>query len=239
MYHKLHPSMLGPSFPNHLFPVAASANNVISNVAASTTGSWGCDSSPTATVQQAYKLGKPGSGIYAYAKAISPCMDFPALPDLLNTAGLTWNYYSAPQNDAGSEWNALDAISHIRNSAQWSTNVPIDSQFFADAANGTLANVSWLVEPNGLSGHPPASFCGDENAVVQLVDAVMQGPEWNSSAIFITFDDWGGFYDHVAPPAVDLTGLGFRTPLMIISPYAKNGYVSHNLTEFSSFVTTV
>src|SRR5258708_19289359 len=151
MYHKLHPSMLGPSFPNHLFPVAASANTFISKVAASTTGSWVCDSSPTATVQQAYKLGKPGSGIYAYAKAISPCMDFPALPDLLNTAGLTWNYYSAPQNDVGSEWNALDAIGHIRNSAQWGTNAPTASQFFPGAANGTFAKFSSPVEPNALS----------------------------------------------------------------------------------------
>jgi len=172
-------------------------------------------------------------------------MDFPVLPDLLNGAGLTWKYYSPPVSSAGFQWNSLDAISHVRFGPQWSTNIKATNQFLTDAANGNLANVSWLVEPASLSGHPTNSFCADENTVVSLVNAVMNGPEWNSSAIFITFDDWGGFYDHVDPAICgnraggDLTGCGFRVPLIVVSPYAKSGYISHNVTEFSSFVTTV
>ena len=245
LYDEFFTAILGPSFPNHLFTVAGWANNTIGNPGGTNDTSWGCDDSSSAVVQQAYKLGVPGSGTYAYAHFISPCMDYPVLPDLLNAAGLTWNYYAPAQNSAGGEWNSFDAISHIRFSAQWATNFPPDSQFYTDAANGTLPNVSWLVEPNNLSGHPPASFCANENIVVGLVNAVMNGPEWNSTAIFITFDDFGGFYDHVAPPicgdraAGDLTGCGFRVPLTVISPYAKAGYIDHNITEFSSFLSTV
>jgi phospholipase C len=170
-------------------------------------------------------------------------MDFPVLPDLLNAANLTWAYYAPVIGAAGSQWNTLDAISHVRFGPQWTTNIKQTSQFLTDAAAGNLANVSWLVEPSSVSGHPPESFCGNENGVVSVVNAAMQGPQWNSTAIFVTFDDWGGFYDHVAPPQSniaggDLTGLGFRVPMIVISPYAKQGYVSHDVTEFSSIVTT-
>jgi phospholipase C len=242
-------SVLGPSFPNHLFTVAAQANNVESNPAGigldPVAYNWGCDSRSTAIVYQAYALNNPPTNGINYAKVhnISPCMDFPVLPDLLNAAGLTWTYYSPPIATSGFEWNSLDAISHIRYGAQWATNIKATSTIMTDAANGTLANVSWLVEPDDDSAHPDYSMCVDENTVVGLVNVLMEGPEANSTAIFITFDDWGGFYDHVTPPVCgnraggDLTGCGFRVPLMVISPYAKQGYVSHVQTEFSSLVT--
>jgi phospholipase C len=247
LYDEFHTSVLGPSFPNHLFTVAAWANNVKGNPSGLTSGftfDWGCDANSGAVVQQVTALIPPPTTLYAQTQNISPCMDFPALPDLLNNAGLTWTYYSPPVSTAGFQWNSLDAISHIRFGSQWSTNIKPTNQFLTDAGAGTLPNVSWLVEPASLSGHPTNSFCGDENTVVALVNAVMNGPEWNSTAIFITFDDWGGFYDHVNPPdsniaGGDFTGLGFRTPLIVVSPYAKSGYISHNVTEFSSFVTTV
>ncbi len=242
LYDEFHTSVLGPSFPNHLFGIAAWANNVGNNpvlIPYEYDYDWGCDDPASSLVMQVTGLFPVGSPYYAYSQPISPCMDFPALPDLLNSAGLTWTYYSPDEDTDGFEWNGLDAIAHIRYGSQWTTNVRETAQFATDAANGKLANVSWLVEPVDESGHPVASICFNENTVVDLVNAVMNGPEWNSSAIFITWDDWGGFYDHVSPPQVDLTGLGFRTPLIVISPYARNGYVSHRVTEFSSFLTTV
>ena len=244
LFDEFHTAVLGPSFPNHLFTIAAWANNVVSNPINGAPFAWGCDSGASATVNQVTKLVDVG---YSQGQSISPCMDIPALPDLVNNAGLSWKDYSPPLGSSGAQWNEMDAINHIRNSPQWATNVLPDSQFYNDAAGtngGFLANVSWLVEPVNKSGHPPNSFCADENVVVSLVNAVMQGPHWNDTAIFITFDDFGGFYDHVPPPYLatnasgDLTGPGFRTPLIVISPYAKQGYVSHTVSEFSSLVAT-
>ncbi len=244
-YDQFFTSVRGPSFPNHLFTIAAWANNIAGNPSVQSNNYiWGCDSPAGTYVQQVAQINPPGSAQYARTLNISPCMDFAVLPDVLNAAGLSWMYYTPPLGTSGSQWNEFDAISHIRYSPQWTTNFKSDAQFLTDAAAGTLANVSWLVEPNTKSAHPPASFCKDENTLVQLVNAVMNGPEWGSSAIFITFDDFGGFYDHVDPPQSnlaggDLTGLGFRVPLIVISPYAKSGYVSHSVTEFSSFAATV
>ena len=108
-----------------------------------------------------------------------------------------------------------------------------DTQFATDAASGNLPAVSWLVTgPN--SEHPPNSTCQGENWTVQQLNALMQGPDWGTSAVFLTWDDFGGFYDHVAPPPVDIYGLGPRVPLLIISPYAQPGYISHTQYEFSS-----
>jgi len=128
----------------------------------------------------------------------------------------------------------MDAINHIRNTSLWTTNVQNYTKFATDATNGNLANVSWLVSDANNSEHPPYSVCTGENWLVQQVNAVMQGPQWNSTAIFVTWDDFGGFYDHVAPPKMDTFGFGPRVPLVIISPYAKRGYVSHSLYELSS-----
>jgi len=101
-----------------------------------------------------------------------------------------------------------------------------------------LPRVTWLVVGNG-SEHPPGSSCVGENWTVRQLNAVMQGPLWNSTAIFITWDDFGGFYDHVAPPQVDNFGYGIRVPLIIVSPYAKPGYISHTTYEFSSLLKFV
>jgi phospholipase C len=96
--------------------------------------------------------------------------------------------------------------------------------------------VSWLVTTSNLSEHPPASICEGENWAVRQVDAAMQGPTWESTAIFLTWDDFGGFYDHVPPPKLDLFGLGPRVPLLIISPFAKSGLISQTQYELSSFL---
>ncbi len=99
--------------------------------------------------------------------------------------------------------------------------------------------VSWLVTELDETDHPGFSSCRGENWTVQQLNAVMQGPDWNSTAVFLTWDEWGGFYDHVPPPNPDEFGLGVRIPLLIISPFAKKGYISHTVYEFSSFLRFV
>jgi hypothetical protein len=101
--------------------------------------------------------------------------------------------------------------------------------------NGNLPNVCWIVS-GPTSEHPPDSSCLGENWTVQQINAIMQGGDWDSTAIFVTWDDFGGFYDHVPPPKVDNFGFGPRVPLLIISPYAKRGYISHTQYEFSSLL---
>lgn len=222
-------SLTGPSFPNHLYTVGAQSGGAINNPSR-TKGVWGCDSDEGATVQVMDDHG----GITQQF----PCFDFPTLADLLQTAGVSWKYYAPQRGQAGYIWNALDAIRHIRNTPLWTEHVAPDGQFAADARSGRLPAVSWLVMGRA-SEHPPASTCYGENWSVEQVNAIMQGPDWPSTAIFITWDDFGGFYDHVAPPKVDAFGFGPRVPLLIISPYAKSGYVSHTQYEFSSLLKFV
>jgi phospholipase C len=116
--------------------------------------------------------------------------------------------------------------------------VTSDSRFVKDALKGNLPTVSWLVT-GVASEHPPFSTCEGENWTVKQINAIMRGPLWNSTVIFLTWDDFGGFYDHVSPPKLDQFGLGPRVPLLIISPYAKPGHISHTQYEFSSFLAFV
>ncbi len=219
-------SMAGPSFPNHLYTVAAESGGTVDNPHPNLYN-WGCDSDEEQTVP----VLKPDGGL----KTEPPCFDFKTLADSLETAHLSWKYYAPPQGQYGYQWSTLDAIRHIRKSALWTEKVVPDSQFVSDALNGRLPAVSWLVTGDD-SEHPPLSSCAGENWTVQQLNAVMQGPDWNSTVVFVTWDDFGGFYDHVPPPAVGAYSLGPRVPLLIISPYARKGYISHTEYEFSSFL---
>jgi phospholipase C len=220
-------SLEGPSFPNHLYAIAGQSGGAINNPTSNE--AWGCDSPSGTTVDVMDSQGN--------VTTQSPCLDFQTLADSLTTAGYSWRYYSPPLGVRGFIWNALDAISHIRMGPLWQTNILPETQFAQDAAAGNLPVVSWLVPQTGVSEHPPNSTCAGENWTVQQINAVMQGPDWNSTAIFLTWDDFGGFYDHVPPPAVDQFGLGARVPLIIISPLAKKGLVSHTQYEFASLMS--
>jgi len=99
--------------------------------------------------------------------------------------------------------------------------------------------VSWLLPPEYESEHPPDSMCDGENWTVGVLNALMQSPDWNSTVVFITWDDFGGFYDHVAPPQLDRFGLGPRVPLLIVSAYAKPGYISHTISDHTSILRFV
>jgi phospholipase C len=166
-----------------------------------------------------------------------PCTDIKVLPDELEAAGVSWMNYRGEN-----EWvQPLRMIRHVRFSDMWS-HVVKPQQIYTDLKAGNLPDVSWVTPTFALSDHPPQSVCAGENWTVELINAIMQSPDWKSTAIVLTWDDFGGFYDHVAPPHVDMYGLGPRAPTIIISPYAKPGYIDHTTYEFASvlrFIETI
>jgi phospholipase C len=219
-------SLKGPSFPNHLYTVAAQSGWTIGNPRRQ---SWGCDSPPDNKVEIMSSDGDEQEEVY-------PCFDFLTLADLLEDNGISWRYYAPSRGQPGYVWSALDAIQHIRLSSLWQTNVVPTAQFLQDAASGQLPAVSWLIADTPDSEHAPASVCQGQNWTVAQLSALMQGPDWGSSVVFLTWDDFGGFYDHVAPPVGDVYGYGPRVPLLIISPWVKPGYITHTALEFSSIL---
>jgi phospholipase C len=225
-------SLEGPTFPNHLYIVAAQAAQVISNPKNFNPGNiswtnWGCDALPQVYVTTLNSAGKQANKF--------PCFDVTTIADLLETAGVSWKFYAPPQGVFGYQYSVLNAINHIRNSSLWSEHVVNNTNFITDAMNGNLPAVSWIVTGPG-SEHPPTSTCFGENTTIGQINAIMQGPNWPTTAIYVAWDDFGGFYDHAAPPVADQYGLGPRVPLLIISPYAKAGYVSHTQYEFASII---
>jgi phospholipase C len=229
-------SLTGPSFPNHLYTVAAQSGGVIDvpvDPNLQPHPIWGCDTDPTTTVNVMDQNGNITTQF--------PCFDFPTIADSLETAGVSWRYYAPVAGQVGYIWSAFDAISHIRASPLWQQRVVPFGQFLSDAANGALPSVSWLIGDMNVSDHPRSTLgvCAAENWTVQYINAVMQGPNWSTTAIVLTWDDFGGFYDHVAPPAADEYGYGPRVPLLVISPYAKQGVVSHTVYEFSSVLQLI
>jgi len=224
-------SIKSSSFANHIYIVAAQDNSAIDIKAPSTARgnpAWGCDSPVGYMATLMDGQGNLSSSV--------PCWDFQTLADSLQNAGVSWGFYAPPTGAPGHNFSTLDAISHIRYGSEWTTNVFPDTQFVTDAMSGNLPAVSWLATGLG-SEHPNlSSICYGENWTVNQINAIMQGPDWNSTAIFITWDDFGGFFDHVTPPGVDAFGLGPRVPLLVISPYAKSNYITHTQYEFASIL---
>jgi phospholipase C len=227
------------SFPNHLYTVGATSDGVINipfappdNPKEGNGLPWGCDAGSDTTVQQFDDEDN--------IDAVFPCFDFPVLPQSLSNIGVSWKYYAVPPDTIGYNFSTLDAIDYIRNGPLWSSNVVEDTTFINDALTGNLPAVTWLTTGRHMTEHPPQSVCSGENWTVNALNAVMQGPDWNSTAIFVMWDDFGGFYDHVPPPpAEDQYGLGERVPFIIISPYAKPGYISSTQYEASSILKFV
>jgi phospholipase C len=172
---------------------------------------------------------------------------------LLYKNNVSWAYYlragSAPDcaddamscttqqqtADKASIWNPLPGFDDVKADGQLANVQPIDN-FYTAAKDGTLPAVSWIT-PNGkVSEHPPNLVSAGQSYVTGLIDAVMQSPDWSSSAIFLAWDDWGGFYDNVVPPVVDGNGYGMRVPGLVISPYARKGYVDHQTLSFDAYL---
>jgi phospholipase C len=227
----------GPSFPAHQYIVSGTSTvaNGSSLRAAENprtpqklqTG--GCDS-PRGTLGQLINdYGREDQ--YAF-----PCFERTALPDLIDNRGLSWHYYQ--ENKGPGLWNGLDAIKHLwNNKAEYRSNVITPSaQVLTDISRGYLANVTWITPSGKASDHAGETNGTGPSWVASIVNEIGTSSFWNSTVVIVTWDDWGGWYDHVAPKQYNSYELGMRVPLIVISPYAKRGYVSHVQYEFGSIL---
>jgi phospholipase C len=191
--------------------------------------------------QKANKTGTPP--IYAWTD----------LTYLLHRRRVSWRYYVFKGTEPDCEddemicesvkqgahtpgiWNPLPYFSTVQDDGQVSDVVSL-SNYFKAARDGKLPAVSWINPTGSVSEHPPALVTAGQTYVTKLINAAMRGPEWKSTAIFLAWDDWGGFYDHVTPSRVDENGYGLRVPGLVISPYAKRGYIDHQTLSFDAYV---
>ena len=245
-------SLYGPTFPEHLYLVGAQSGRIVSNQI--DTGEEGpgayCDD-PTDFVHAFRVLSKMEKrrvmtleeqaavdAVKEYWKVVRACFDFQVLPDLLNRRDISWRYY---YSEDGLWFNALRAIRHIRYSKYWGPNAVEEKEFtdnfMSDIKNGNLQEVSWVTPAKGFNEHPGGpSVCMGENWTVTQINALMESKYWKETAIFVLWDDFGGFYDHVPPPHYDEFGLGPRVPVLVISPWAKEGFIDHTTYEFASIL---
>jgi phospholipase C len=132
-------------------------------------------------------------------------------------------------------WNPLPGFSDVHQDAQGGNVVPLHT-FFDEAKSGTLPQISWIVPEPADSEHPPALISGGQAYVTKIINAVMKSSDWDSSAIFLSWDDWGGFYDNMVPPSMDALGYGMRVPGIVISPYAKKGFIDHQVVSSDAYL---
>ncbi len=256
-------SMYGPTFPEHLYTVAADSFEIVDNKSDIGGEASYCDDPAERVPHFKQTLSKSDKQhimgleddittdipdqlvrIFSpYTEQINTCVDIPALPDQLEQKGISWSYYAEPNH-----WqNALQAIDHIWHGPMHS-KIKDPTDFYADIQAHRLPAVSWLVPPEPYNEHPSdatISICAGENWTVQHINMIMQSDYWKDTAIVVVWDDFGGFYDHVKPPHYDIMGLGPRTPALIISAYTKSGdspdggYVDHTDYEFSSVLSFI
>jgi len=220
-------SHLDESFVSHQYIIAAQAQRSVDLPY----GLWGCpggpeDSVPTITDTRTYGQGQ------------QPCYDYQTLGDELDKANLSWRFYASQYGSIGSGdggwWSSYQAIRHIYYGPDWKKVISPNWHFITDVRHGQLANFTWITPVCDDSDHVNCGGGYGPSWVAALVNTVGLSKFWNSTAIFVQWDDWGGLYDHVPPPYKDYDGLGFRVPLLVISPYAKHGYVSHVQYETAS-----
>ncbi len=172
---------------------------------------------------------------------------------LLHNAHVSWAYYlsEGTEPDCADDamlckavsqtravpgiWNPLPAFETVRQDGELG-NIQTVDQYFTAVKSGTLPAVSWIVPNNIVSEHPTSSISTGQAYVTSLINAAMQGPDWDSTVIFLSWDDWGGFYDHVVPPHVDQNGYGLRVPGLMVSAYAKKGFIDHQTLSFDAYL---
>ncbi len=224
-------SQLDESFVAHQYIIAAQADWSVDLPG----GRWGCgggnfDTETTITKERTIAK-----------KTIHPCYDYQTLGDELDKAKLSWRFYAATYGSAssgdGAEWSGYMAVKHIRDGPDWKKNVISPNwQFITDVKAGKLANFTWITPVCDDSDH---TNCPDDYGpswVSALVNTVGKSKFWNSTAIFIQWDDWGGLYDHVPPPYEDRDSLGFRVPLIVLSPYARRDRIAKKQYETASIL---
>ncbi|MGA8475533.1 MAG: alkaline phosphatase family protein [Candidatus Cybelea sp.] len=221
-------SHLDESFVGHQYVIAAQAASSV-NLPATLWGCGGGESDKVATIREDRQYGKPQTA----------CFDYKTLGDELDKAKLSWRFYTSKylsrSSGDGSYWSAYQAVSHIYYGPDWKKDIITpQKRFLIDVAAGKLANFTWITPVCDDSDHVNCGGGFGPSWVAALVNAVGTSKFWDSTAIFVQWDDWGGLYDHVAPPFKDYDGLGFRVPLLVISPYAKQNHVSHKQYETAS-----
>ena len=238
------------SLPEHLYNVSEWSALCRTRRAAS------CRNAPMPSIKHAPAPGYVGDG-HHWRKRSNPIYAWTDLTYLLHKNHVSWGYFVQPgtepdcRDDAATVcrpvrqhpdtpgiWNPLPNFVDVQKDHQLKDIAPT-STFLRDARTGHLPSVSWVIPSGRTSEHPPNKVSDGQTYVTHLVNSVMAGPDWSSTAIFISWDDWGGFYDHVRPPRVDRNGYGFRVPGIVISPYAKRGYVDHQPLSFDADVKFV
>ncbi|HEY3676549.1 MAG TPA: alkaline phosphatase family protein [Candidatus Tumulicola sp.] len=206
---------------------------------------WGCSAKQNFPDTKTQLLTTGGN--YLTNKGPFPCLTYAdkTMTDLLDGAGVSWKYYTPPYKGktSGALWNAMASISEIYNGPDWKKNVSIpETNIFTDITKGTLPSVSWVIPTEEDSDHPHGTgqiYHGPQ-WIASVVNAVGKSSYWNSTAIIVTWDDWGGFFDPVPPAFIDdQGGLGFRVPMLVVSPYVKQGTLSHTQYEFASILKFV
>ncbi len=221
-------SQLDESFVAHQYIIAAQAHGTVGLPF----GQWGCNNDRNDVVQK-IKQDRTFGGY------IAPCFDYQTLGDELDDAGLSWRFYAGSYGNRlsgdGGEWSGYQAVKHIRYGSDWNKDIVSPNwKFITDVRAGKLANFTWITPVCSDSDHVNCGGGYGPSWVAALVNTVGQSKFWDSTAIFVQWDDWGGLYDHVPPPMEDYDGLGFRVPLLVISPYAKHNFVSHVQYETAS-----
>jgi phospholipase C len=220
-------SVSSGSYPAHLALISGSAQRVLDNPRSTQPAQWGCDAVAGTTV--------PFMQTNETVAAEFPCFSATTIGDLADAAGVSWKAYTMLSTESGYIYNPFRSFSSIFYGSDWTTKVVDEANFIPDALAGNLPALSFVTPPSIDTDHPPDSACIGENWTVQQINAVMQGPasQWANTVIILTWDDFGGLYDHAAPPYRDQFGLGIRVPFLILSPWAVQG-VYHTEIEFAS-----
>jgi phospholipase C len=233
---EMFPTEFGGSFTGHLTLVAGTDDirpPSKAEVDFPTAGPYDCDS-PHGT-SSSYLLSDPYRELRYNGPF--PCFDqFNTMAQVLDNAGVPWKFYAFAVMNAGM-WEPFEAIKYVRYGSDWSTDIVApQTKILSDAKHARLPSVSWVTPSELDSDHPVAHSDSGPSWVASIVNAIGTSSYWPTSAIIVIWDDWGGFYDNDAPPQLDYRGLGIRVPCLIISPYAKKGYVSHLQYEYGSIL---
>jgi phospholipase C len=220
-------SQLDESFVAHQYVIAAQADSSVNLPPLL----WGCSRSKVNTVPTLTRERTLGP-------RIDPCFDYQTLGDELDAGKLSWRFYASgigsKSSGDGSTWSSYQAVKHIRYGPDWKNVVSPNWKFITDVRRGHLANFTWITPVCADSDHVGCGGGYGPSWVAALVNTLGKSKFWDSTAIFVQWDDWGGLYDHVPPAYKDFDGLGFRVPLLVISPYAKQNHVSHVHYETAS-----
>lgn len=232
------PTMFGPSYTGHLTLIAGTADLSPTQSEADfpTNFPWGCDA-PAGTITTTVNSSKTVTEHGPF-----PCFtQMKTLAATLDAAGVTWKYYApvVGTNAGGNQWSAFDSIHSVRYGADWKAKVISPPQtVLTDAAKGALPGVSWVIPDANWSDHPNSGTPYGPSWVANVINAIGASSQWKTTAIVVVWDDWGGFYDNLAPPQLDFRGLGIRVPCLIVSPYVQP-HVEHTSYEFGSIVKFV